>query len=201
MRAGYGLRLERSGGCILPSSRVGPAARAARASSGTGFSRVRRYCFSISRGGVGDAVGESAVVGEDEQARRVRVEAARGHEARHVGHQVGDRLAAALVFHGGQVARGFVQGQVDQGVGEADAACRRAISRLPAVTEVPRVALSPLTVTRPASIGDSALRREGAAPARARNACRRTTRAPAPASSGGAGATSGVRARGRAPLA
>ena len=37
----------------------------------------------------------------------------------------------------------------------------------------------PFTFTRPASIGASALRREGAAPARARNACRRTTKAPA----------------------
>src|SRR5829696_4438268 len=41
------LRFVISGGCILPSSRVGPAARAARASLGTGFSRVRRYCLSI----------------------------------------------------------------------------------------------------------------------------------------------------------
>ena len=87
---------------------------------GDGVFEGEAVLFLDPRGGVGDAVGESAVVGEDEQARRVRVQAPRGHETRHIGHQVGDLLAAALVFHGGQVARRFVQSQIDQGVGEAD---------------------------------------------------------------------------------
>src|SRR5918997_990284 len=42
------LRLVIWGACILPSSRVGLAASAVRAALGTGFSKVRRYCFSIS---------------------------------------------------------------------------------------------------------------------------------------------------------
>src|SRR5918994_1115353 len=45
------LRFEIPGGRILPSSRVGPEASSARATLGTGFSRVRRYCLSISEEG------------------------------------------------------------------------------------------------------------------------------------------------------
>src|SRR5829696_7972953 len=47
------------------------------------------------------------------------MEPARRHESWNLGHQVGDRLAAAIVVHGGQVSCRFVQGEVSPGLGQA----------------------------------------------------------------------------------
>jgi hypothetical protein len=69
---------------------------------------------------VGDAVGQPAVVRDDEQACGRGVEAASGYQARNVRNEVGDGRAATIIFHGGQISRRFVQGEVDVGFWKTD---------------------------------------------------------------------------------
>src|SRR5918998_3175603 len=70
------------------------------------------------RGRVGHAVGQRAVVGQEEEAGGGGVEAADGDEAGEGRYQRFDgwAVAAGLVFHGSEVAGGFVQGEVGGGL-------------------------------------------------------------------------------------
>src|SRR5215210_6611876 len=87
---------------------------------GDGVFEGQTVLFFDLRRRVRNAVGEPAVVGEDQESRGVGVEAARWHEAGYVWHQVGDGPAATLVAHGRQIARWLVQGEVDEGSGKVD---------------------------------------------------------------------------------
>src|SRR5215204_1302242 len=90
-------------------------------------------------------MGEGAVVGEDEQARRRCVEAAGGYEPGHGGHKVGHGRAAPIVGHGGQVSRRLVQGEVDPGLGETDGTAVQLdlVRRRHARAQVRRLAVDP----------------------------------------------------------
>jgi hypothetical protein len=123
-----------------PSSSTGPAARAFRTSWGTGVFEGEEVLFFDLRRRMGYAVGERAVVGEDQEPRRLGVEAARGDEARDVGHEVRDRGAVLvrLVLEGGEVAGRFVQGQVGMGGGQADGAAVKRDLLVPGYGEAQR---------------------------------------------------------------
>src|SRR5829696_5706255 len=72
------------------------------------------------RGGVGDAMGQEAVVGKEEEAGGGRVQATHGDEAGEGWHEVADGRAAAagLVLQSGEVAGRLVEGQVGERRGE-----------------------------------------------------------------------------------
>jgi hypothetical protein len=73
--------------------------------------------------GVGEAIGEVAVVGDEEQALGVGVEATGGVEALFdVPQQIEDGGAAAMVYDGGKGAAGLVEEEVPLGLGAKQAA-------------------------------------------------------------------------------
>jgi hypothetical protein len=69
-------------------------------------------------------VGQRAIVGEEEEARGGGVEAAYRDEAGEGRHQVshGRSVEMGFVFEGGEVAGGFVEGEVGEALGQLDGA-------------------------------------------------------------------------------
>ena len=74
-------------------------------------------------GGVCYAVGQSAVVGKEEETCCGGIQAADGDETRERWQEVfdGGSVAAWLVLHGREAGRGFVQSEVGEGLGLCDA--------------------------------------------------------------------------------
>ena len=106
-------------------------------------------------GRMGEAVGEVAVVGEQQQPLGVRVETADREHPRLGRHEVGDDRAAAA----GRRASSRRPGLVQQVVDEPGPHTERGAVDLDEVDEdvdaAPRIATSPLTVTRPSAISSS----------------------------------------------
>ena len=114
-----------------PSSSITPSSRSHELS--VGDRRLRRdpvrLVDAVAR--MGDAVGELAVAGEQQQPPAVGVEAADGHQPGDVRHQVTHGATALRVAHGGEHACRLVEGQRHRAGGARLRPARRRPPRCP----------------------------------------------------------------------
>ena len=168
-----GLAAQAADSVATPSSSSTPVSSASACSRVSGRARRDRVLALDAVARMEDVLGPVAVVGEEDQALGVLVEAADRVEARAAGElardEVHDGPLGVAVLDGRGDAGRLVEGEVEAVLGRgADRAGRRPRSAAPrGSTFSPRTAGRPSTVTRPAATSSSAPRRD-ATPAAAR---------------------------------